>query len=58
MVKIPDFPEDKENHILHLILSHHGRKEWGVPIEPKTKEAELLHNADLRSAFLNKEAPK
>lgn len=58
MVKIPDFPEDKGNHILHLILSHHGRKEWGVPIEPKTKEAELLHNADLRSAFLNKEAPK
>jgi 3'-5' exoribonuclease len=58
IVKIADFPQDKRDHILHLILSHHGRREWGVPVEPKTKEAELLHNADHRSCFLNKETSK
>lgn len=31
----------------HLILSHHGRKEWGSPVEPAFAEAELLHHADM-----------
>lgn len=31
----------------HCILSHHGRREWGSPVEPKTAEAYLLHTADL-----------
>lgn len=33
-----------------MILSHHGRKEWGSPIEPQSKEAELVHFADMISA--------
>lgn len=37
-------------HIEHLILSHHGRKEWGSPVEPKTPEAWLLHSADMLSS--------
>jgi 3'-5' exoribonuclease len=34
----------------HLILSHHGKVEFGAPVEPMTLEAELLHHADNASA--------
>lgn len=36
--------------LLHLILSHHGRRELGSPVEPMTLEAEALHHADNASA--------
>lgn len=42
---------DRERDILlHLILSHHGRLEYGSPIPPMTLEAEALHWADNASA--------
>jgi 3'-5' exoribonuclease len=41
------FDEDLENHLCHLILSHHGKYEWGSPRLPKTVEACALHQADL-----------
>ena len=34
----------------HLILSHHGRLEFGSPVAPMTLEAEVLHYADHASA--------
>lgn len=34
----------------HCILAHHGRKEFGSPVEPQTIEAMLLHQADMLSA--------
>jgi 3'-5' exoribonuclease len=34
----------------HLLLSHHGRREWGSPIEPSTADAFILHAADQMSA--------
>ena len=40
------WPTDKLLHLLHLIVSHHGTKEWGSPTEPKTYEAILLHYVD------------
>jgi 3'-5' exoribonuclease len=42
-----EFPEDLEQHLSHLILSHHGKYEWGSPRLPKTIEACVLHQADL-----------
>ena len=36
--------------VMHIMLAHHGRKEWGSPVEPKTPEAWLLHSADMLSA--------
>jgi len=42
-----DFPKDTENQISHLILSHHGKYEWGSPRIPTTIEACILHYADL-----------
>lgn len=33
----------------HCILAHHGRQEWGSPVEPQTIEAFILHSADMLS---------
>ncbi len=37
----------------HMILSHHGRREFGSPVEPMTAEAEIVHRADEASAKAN-----
>jgi len=41
------FPKDLEVQLSHMILSHHGKIEWGSPVEPRTLEACVLHYADL-----------
>ena len=33
-------------HLMHMIVSHHGLKEWGSPQAPMTIEAVFLHSAD------------
>ena len=40
--------ENDEDFLLlrHSILSHHGKREYGAPVEPKTMEARLLHQLD------------
>jgi 3'-5' exoribonuclease len=45
--RIADFPPALSTRIQHLILSHHGEKEYGAPEVPKTPEAYLLHLLDL-----------
>ena len=45
--EIYGFPKDLGNRIRHIILSHHGRKEWGSPIEPQFPEAEIVHYLDM-----------
>ena len=40
--------------VQHCILAHHGRKEWGSPVEPQTLEALILHQADMLSAHYGK----
>lgn len=44
--KIPGFPEELRMQILHIVLSHHGRLEFGSPVLPKTPEALLVHHLD------------
>lgn len=39
--------------VMHCILSHHGKKEWGSPVEPKTVEAVIVHEADMVSSYVN-----
>ena len=39
--------------IQHMILSHHGKLEFGSPVEPMTTEAEIVHWADEASAKAN-----
>jgi 3'-5' exoribonuclease len=45
---------DKEvlEDLLHIILAHHGTKEFGSPICPATIEALLVHQADTAEAKL------
>ncbi len=50
---IPDFPVALRSQIEHLIVSHHGRKEFGAPIEPMTIEAMILSAADDLDAKIN-----
>jgi 3'-5' exoribonuclease len=41
---------DELDLLHHLVLSHHGKLEFGAPVVPMTLEAELLHHADDASA--------
>ena len=43
---IYSFPERTLQHIAHVILSHHGKMEWGSSRTPATQEAMLVHYAD------------
>ncbi len=38
--------EETKNHLLHLILSHQGQKEFGSPTVPMSREAFILYFAD------------
>jgi 3'-5' exoribonuclease len=44
--ELPDFPVDLRNLVEHMILSHHGRMEFGSPKVPVFPEALLLHYLD------------
>ncbi|MCE5239077.1 HD domain-containing protein [bacterium] len=46
IAQIPDFPPELDNRLNHVLLSHHGQKEYGAPIVPMTAEACALHYAD------------
>ena len=46
---IPDFPEGLALHLRHILLSHHGKLEYGSPVLPQTREAVAVHHADLMS---------
>lgn len=37
----------------HIVLSHHGKAEWGSPKPPMIKEAEMLHYIDNLDAKMN-----
>jgi len=42
-----------EDEVLHCILSHHGQREWGSPVAPKSREAWMLFLCDGISARMN-----
>ena len=44
--EIPNFPQDLQLQIEHLILSHHGQRAMGSPVEPMTVEAFILSAVD------------
>jgi len=50
--KIPGFPEELSCKIQHLIISHHGEKEFGSPEVPKIPEAFVLNILDLLDSKL------
>ena len=53
VAQIPAFPEEKLMRLSHIIVSHHGKAEWGAPRPPKTIEAHIVHFADNMDAQVN-----
>lgn len=49
--KFFNFPDRDE--VLHAILSHHGLREWGSPVAPRSRLAWLLHLCDSISARMD-----
>lgn len=50
---LKDFPDELLTHLQHLVLSHHGRHEFGSPVVPMTAEALLLSFIDDMDAKMN-----
>jgi len=50
---IANFPAELRSQIEHLIASHHGTREHGSPVEPKTIEAFIVASIDELDARLN-----
>lgn len=44
--RLPEFPAEKLLLVQHMILSHHGKYEFGSPVLPKIPEAFALHHLD------------
>lgn len=53
MEAVEGFPEDLKLRLSHMLLSHHGTKEYGSPVEPMTAEAIALHHAEDLGAKVN-----
>ena len=51
--QVPDFPEVQAQLLKHLIISHHGAREFGSPEPPKTIEAILLNYIDEMDSRVN-----
>ncbi len=46
-------PRELEQHVVHLVLSHHGKTEYGSPKVPTTLEALVTHFIDDLDSRLN-----
>lgn len=53
IIGISGFPDDHRVHIEHMVMSHHGRREHGAPVEPKTIEAFIVASVDELDSKLN-----
>jgi 3'-5' exoribonuclease len=51
--RIADFPPKLRTFLSHLMLSHHGRREFSSPVEPMIPEAFALYYADEIDAKLD-----
>lgn len=52
-----DFTDAEKEGVVHIIKSHHGRKEWNAVEEPATLEAEIAHSLDYLSSRLGGRTP-
>jgi 3'-5' exoribonuclease len=50
---IEELSPEMLDQLCHLILSHHGRHDFGAPVLPMTQEALLLHHVDDIDAKMN-----
>lgn len=52
ILQIDDFPTELEMKLMHIILSHHGKTEFGAGVEPKTAEAATVSAADVMGSWV------
>lgn len=50
---IPEIGREQLDHLLHMVLSHHGQYAFGSPVLPMTPEAILLNQLDDMDAKMN-----
>lgn len=50
---ISGFPEDLRGQVEHIVMSHHGTRDRGSPVEPKTVEAFIVASIDELDSRLN-----
>jgi 3'-5' exoribonuclease len=50
---ISGFPLELRAQVEHLVASHHGTREYGSPVEPKSIEAFILASVDELDAKIN-----
>ncbi len=48
------FPAELALRLRHMLISHHGRTEWGSPREPQTLEAIALHHIENLDVQINR----
>ena len=53
MRAIDSFPDLTASKLRHIQLAHHGKKEWGSPVEPMFPEALAVHESDDLDAKLD-----
>jgi hypothetical protein len=51
--KFPELEAKYHDVVLHDILAHHGKREFGSPVAPKTRAAYLVHLCDSISARMD-----
>lgn len=54
----PELDMTKIPFLIHAILAHHGKLEWGSPVVPQTIEAEIVHQIDMMDSRMNSEYKK
>lgn len=52
--QFPDFPAELSLRVRHMLVSQHGRYEWGSPRRPQTLEAIALHHLENLGAQINR----
>lgn len=51
--KITELSEEKLQHLIHIVLAHHGSQDKGSPVACATKESFVVHYADELDSILN-----
>lgn len=46
--------QKKIDKLLHIILSHHGRKMWSSPVLPQFMEAYIVHSIEMMDGYVEK----
>jgi len=46
--------QKKIDKLLHIILSHHGRRAWSSPVLPQFVEAYIVHSIEMMDSYVEK----